>query len=261
MLPHTSPHRPQGNLAAHSLSSHPSDALGQQQQQGADAGDGAHGPSLRALSVSLRALASLDKQPPQNPGLQATRSIGASRRSLSRRSSMHGVDAPPPAEKVSVIRVIAASREHEPSLPLDCDNRAPPLTHHKLSHPTLQDIDYIIHRCASQPEARSVAGRPRRLAACGRERSQPPRRVRRRRRWGTRWSSEREEVLQRRMMGGGRLPNGLSPRTLERVQDTEHSAWNAEFNRSQEKLERFGLPVPQQKNRLRQELLQASESS
>jgi hypothetical protein len=100
--------------------------------------------------------------------------------------------------------MIAVNREHEPPLPLDTDHRAPILTDHKLSRPTLNDIQYIIKR------------------------------------WGQRWASERdEEVALRR-----RRPEvfaKLSPRTQEAV--SQPTQFELDFERPMESLDLFGAPV------------------
>ncbi|KAJ9513125.1 hypothetical protein QJQ45_029389 [Haematococcus lacustris] len=126
-----------------------------------------------------------------------------------------------------VVRMIAVSKDHEPTLPLDCDQlfsqardkkryvvtpssssvntTAPLLNDHKLSRPTLEDINYILHR------------------------------------WGTRWASEREEELAQRR----RAPevfDTLTPRTKDAV--TAKTEYELIFDRPSAQLGLFGLPAP-----------------
>jgi hypothetical protein len=66
-----------------------------------------------------------------------------------KRSSIRGDTLLNLQDPGSVVRMVARiNHEQEPSLPLDCDVAAPPLADHKLSEPTLSDLNYIIGRWA-----------------------------------------------------------------------------------------------------------------
>ncbi len=118
--------------------------------------------------------------------------------------TVHGTN---PACMSLMVVCCHVSLSMQPPLPLDCDHTAPPLRDHKLSQPTLDDIGYLL------------------------------------RRWGTRWASEREDILHKRHERGVAIPHGLSPRTMDRVLHSEHSVWEKEFERSTEDARQFGWPA------------------